>query len=128
MFKSMYPYEAPLANITQIRASRCIRLREKPVRQSLHLFSDASKDAYSTVAYLRTEYLNQPPCIRIVAAKAKVAPLKATSIPRLELMGATMSVKLASVLAPLLNVDQNNTFYWTDSMNVLWWISRRSKT
>ena len=64
----------------------------------------------------------------MIYSKAKVAPLKVTSIPRLELMGATMSVRLALKIMKLFEVSEDETHFWTDSMNVLWWISRRSKT
>ena len=114
--------------LSVIRIPRCVRLSRCPISMSLHLFSDASKEAMATVAYARTKYESGDICVRLIASKSKVAPLRVTSIPRLELMGATMSVRLASILAPIFEVQEQDVYYWTDSMNVLWWISRRSKT
>ncbi|GFV16742.1 reverse transcriptase domain-containing protein [Trichonephila clavipes] len=54
----------------------------------LHCFSDASKKAYETVAYLRIELNDGNIISSFVASKGRVAPLKTLSIPRLELMWA----------------------------------------
>ncbi|GFU17029.1 uncharacterized protein TNCV_2479791 [Trichonephila clavipes] len=54
----------------------------------LHCFSDASKKAYGTVAYLRIELNDGNIIYSFVASKGWVAPLKTLSIPRLELMWA----------------------------------------
>ena len=116
-----------LENLSIIKIPRCVQLGGKPISSSLHLFSDASKEANATVAYLRTEYESGEVAVRLIASKSKVAPLRVTSIPRLELMAATMSVRLAAILTPVFDMQESDIFYWTDNMNVLWWISRRSK-
>ena len=35
-------------------------------------------------------------------------------------------MKLAISIKKVLEVPKKNTFYWIDSMNVLWWIKNRS--
>ncbi|GFT08887.1 uncharacterized protein TNCV_4104061 [Trichonephila clavipes] len=72
----------------------------------LHCFSDASKKAYGTVAYLRIELNNGNIISSFVASKGRVAPLKTLSIPRLELMGALLS---ASTKATHLEVVSDLT-------------------
>lgn len=58
----------------------------------LHHFCDASEKGYGTVTYLvQKNEDNQVHCA-FVMGKARVAPLKHTTIPRLELTAATMAV------------------------------------
>ncbi|GFV98533.1 uncharacterized protein TNCV_4848631 [Trichonephila clavipes] len=86
----------------------------------LHCFSDASKKAYGTVAYLRIE--NDGNVISsFVASKGRVAPLKTLSIPRLELMGALLSARLSDKIATALILPVCR-FYWTDSSITCYWI------
>ncbi|GFY23659.1 uncharacterized protein TNCV_2788921 [Trichonephila clavipes] len=70
----------------------------------LHCFSDASKKAYGTVAYLRIELNNGNIISSFVASKGRVAPLKTLSIPRLELMGALLSARLSDKIAIALTL------------------------
>ena len=68
---------------------------------SLHVFADASKEAYGAVVYQKAEYQDgtSPQSVSLVASKSKVAPLQSVSIPRLELMGAVLGSELAQVIA-----------------------------
>ena len=66
----------------------------------LHGFSDASSKAYAAVVYLRSVHQNGKIEVSLVASKTRVAPIKRQSIPRLELLGAT-------ILACLVNSHQS---------------------
>ena len=111
-----------LNELNTVKIPRCYFKKDDfIVSKQIHGFSDASKSAYAAVMYLRTEYSTGVVEVKIIAAKTKVSPIKAQSIPRLELMAALLLSKLlnSTILALHLDVD---IFYWTDSMSVLCWI------
>ena len=89
----------------------------------LHCFSDASERAYAAVIYLRSSYSDGHVDVNLIAAKTKVAPLKTQSIPRLELLGANILVRLETTVKNALQLTQTiETINWVDSMTVLYWI------
>lgn len=96
-----------------------------PTEVELHVFSDASKDAYAAAAYLVCQYENNPTSCHLITSKSRVAPLKAMTIPRLELMGAVLATRLANSILKTLTVDK--TSFWTDSTNVLHWVRNQSR-
>ena len=104
---------------------RCLR-NPNPTCIQLHMFSDASKDAYTAAAYLGCRYPSSKPTSRLIASKSRVAPLKAVTIPRLELMGAVLSTRLSLSILKTLSIDQ--AFYWMDSSNVWYWIRSDSRS
>ena len=106
---------------------RCLREKKEVVETDLHFFCDASEEAYALVGYVTCQYSDGSASSRQVIAKAKVAPLKTVSIPRLELMAAVMAAKMGPIVAKGLDFDPSSIHYWTDSTNVLWWIYRRSR-
>ena len=116
-----------LQQVGKIIIPRSLRAKKVVSDRSLHFFSDASELAYATVGYLMCRYADGGVTVVQVISKAKVAPLKTVSIPRLELMGALLSIKVASRIAKGLAISPAEVHYWSDSMNVLWWIHRRSR-
>ncbi len=108
-----------LQDLSHVAIPRCLRL-PNPESVDLHLFSDASKDAFASVAYLVCHYPSSPSLCR-----ARVSPLKVVTIPRLELMGAILSSRLAKSVLTVLTVDR--MIYWTDSENVYYWVRNQSR-
>lgn len=80
--------------LKNIRVPRCYA--NHPMTESvmcsyqIHGFSDASKRVYTAVVYLRTEVSNGQIQVNIVTLKTSAALIKPQSIPRLELLGATL--------------------------------------
>ena len=119
-----------LKHLDTIHLPRCIQEedREHELKEmSIHTFVDASNVAYGAVLYLRSEYEDGSVSVRFVAAKGKVAPLEATSTPRLELLGAVIGLKLTESIAKSLELEMNCVTFWSDSLNVLFWVRNQSR-
>ena len=118
-----------LTALPKLRIPRCVHPTSIiPQYQHLHIFCDASTDAYAAVAYLVSYYPSSPPISRLLVARAKVAPLRQVSVPRLELMAAELALQVAMCAGPALQIPQKDTFFWSDSTNVLCWIKNDSRT
>ena len=77
--------------------------------------------------YARCQYEDGSVSINIVAAKKRVSPSIATSIPRLELMGAVVGVRFTTRISEVLGLSIAKSTFWCDSVNVLWWVRGRSR-
>ena len=117
-----------LTELSDVRVPRCLQLTSHVETVTLHTFTDASTDAYGSVTYVRNQYKGGAVSTSPVASKTRVAPLSATSILRLELMGAVLGLRLALSIAKVLKIDQSLLTFWSDRMNVLWWIRRPSSS
>ena len=116
--------------LSNIKIPRCLReiSDEVEVEKKLHVFVDASQKAYAAVVYQRSVYQNGNISVAFVASKSKVAPLNAVSIPRLELMGAMLGLSLALSVGQGIDVGISDMKFWSDSMNVLYWIKKPSRS
>ncbi|CAH2207694.1 jg24468 [Pararge aegeria aegeria] len=94
----------------------------EPLSIELHIFSDASQVAYGACAYVRTVSNDNTITNRLLCAKAKVAPVKPLTIPRLELSGAVLSARLFKKISDSLRCKFNKVVFWTDSTIVLGWL------
>ena len=98
--KAMENWVKDLNSINELSFPRCLSvLTEKTVDKEIHVFVDASEDAYAAVAYLRSIYTNENSKSVLIASKTRVAPLEAISIPRLELLAPFGPRSLAARLA-----------------------------
>ena len=113
-----------LSQLSNVAVPRCLR-RANPNQTQLHLFSDASNAAYAAVAYLVCQYRDYTISSCLIASKCRVAPVKAITIPRLELMGAILSARLSQTILHVLTVDR--VLFWTDSENVWHWVRNQSR-
>ena len=117
-----------LCDIKKVHIPRCLQEKEKMIDTlSLHTCVDSSESAYGAVVYARYNYQDGSISTNIVAAKTKVAPSIAIRIPRLELMGAVVGVRLAKRIATVIGFPMGRATFWSDSENVLWWIKGRSR-
>ncbi|XP_015608828.1 uncharacterized protein LOC107274320 [Cephus cinctus] len=89
-------------------------------------FCSASQDAYGAVVYVRQGHLYDDGRTTLIIAKSKIAPLKASSIPRLELCAAVLLTRLLIYTKAMFDVA-TIVGAWTDSTIVLAWIQKPSR-
>lgn len=94
-----------------------------PIKIQLHGFCDASEMAYGACIYIKSLDILGNSQIKLLCAKTRVAPLKTTTIPRLELCGALLLSRLVQKVVNSLNISFDEHFYWCDSTIVLAWIN-----
>jgi len=113
--------------IEHTRMPRIVLDIDSPIIE-LHRFADASQEAYGACVYIRSVAANGSITVSLVASKSIVAPLKPTTIPRLELSGALLLAELAhNVLLELAKVNiiinSSSIMLWSNSTIVLSWIN-----
>ncbi|KAL6474671.1 hypothetical protein MHYP_G00157110 [Metynnis hypsauchen] len=110
-----------LTELKRICIARCYLPNDfgKVIKTELHHFSDASTCGYGQCSYLRMKNdVGQVHCA-LVMAKARVSPMRVTTIPRLELKAAVVSVSVSSLLREELGYSEVEEYFWTDSKVVL---------
>ncbi|KAL6480076.1 hypothetical protein MHYP_G00111090 [Metynnis hypsauchen] len=117
-----------LENLEKIEIPRCFI----PVgfgevqRAELHHFSDASSQGYGQCSYIRLLSKEKVHC-SLVMGKARVAPTKIVTIPRLELTAAVTSAAVSNMLREELEFKIDEEYYWTDSQVVLGYINNEAR-
>ena len=114
-------YQSSLQTLPDIKIPR--HLRSTPNSAiTICGFADASEKAYAATVYLRS--INEDGSIHsnLIAGKTKVAPLKTTSIPRLELQAALLLANLVQDVKKALQYEEATTLLFTDSEIALAWL------
>ena len=73
----------------------------------IHVFLDASINAYGALIYLRFRTYRTGYQCRLIRSKAKVVPRKGLTVPKLELAAALVGVNLYEVLRNSISEFQN---------------------
>ena len=118
-----------LPKIHNFRVPRCIKpatLKEIASSQ-LHTFADASERGYGAVSYIRFEDMSGKIHCSFMIAKSRVAPLKKTTIPRMELLAAVCAARLDKLVRKESDLDLKSSLLWTDSTCVLGYLNNTTK-
>ena len=114
-----------IEELNTVQFPRCLQPKSSFGLPELHVFADASNLAYGAAAYLVWSGVNGKE-VRLVSAKARVAPLRQTTIPRLELMAALIASRLAKTIYDEFKIKPSKVILWSDSMIVLAWLRSES--
>lgn len=114
-----------LKTVIECRIERCYQLKNVTIKSiELHIFGDASIQAYAAVAYWRFALSNGQYHVSMIIGKSRVAPLAVQTIPRLELQAAVVVVRLGKLIEKEHTFVISKKVYWSDSKSVLYWIKR----
>ncbi|XP_052567268.1 uncharacterized protein LOC120425751 [Culex pipiens pallens] len=87
----------------------------------IHIFTDASEHAYGCAAFFRAVVGGTVKC-SLIMSRARVAPLKRQSIPRLELDAAKLGARLKHTVLGMHSLQVGRCVMWTDSRTVCSWL------
>jgi hypothetical protein len=105
--------------LRKIRFPRCVILLEGQFKKPLLMvFGDRSREACCSFIYLQWEWDDGQVLCRLVTGKTQVAPKVKITIPRMELVVAVNSVRLARKVR-VIEDPSAGTRYCTDSSAVL---------
>ncbi|XP_075150662.1 uncharacterized protein LOC142224760 [Haematobia irritans] len=116
-----------LKNISNYRLPRFYCPYGMIEKLQLHVFVDASEEAFAAVAYWRFEVADGTICVSCICSTIKYSPSKKVSIPRLELQAAVLWVRVKQNVQRNHNFLSENIILWSDSKTVLKWISSKHR-
>ena len=90
-------------------------------QRQLHVFCDSSEKAYGAVCYLRV-VADHTVATQHVFAKSRVAPLKKTTMPRLEFLATLLACAVLKHVMSALDFSESEIVCWSDSQIALFWI------
>ncbi|XP_030854473.1 uncharacterized protein LOC115929512 [Strongylocentrotus purpuratus] len=123
LMRKWLQWRTELPKLMQFKMERCLKPDGfAPQSVTLHHFSDASEKGYGVVSYLRWENEDEVR-MKFLTSKARVAPLKEVSIPRMELTAANVAVRIDHMIKQELDIPIEETYFWTDSQTVLGYIN-----
>ena len=105
-----------------VRVPRSLRRTAKVLTRKIVTFVHASIQAYGTVVYLLCEYEDGTLSCHLVASKSKVSPLKPITVPRLELIGAILGLRLTQNICCVMQIPVKSALFFSESKDILWWI------
>ena len=92
------------------------------------MFGDSSQEVFCAVGFLRARIIDTHETkLAFILDKARVAPMKAISIPKLELQASLLATRLKIDIMKALLIPINDVFMWTDNTTVLQWLHSTAK-
>ena len=119
--KQWAEWDESLSHLSTVRIPRCIKPATIGIEFSveLHHFADGSEKAYGTASYVKVYDNKGHSNVSLLMGKARLAPLKTVSIPRLELSAAVVAVRMHQMIMRELDLKVDKSVFWTDSESTL---------
>lgn len=118
LVEKWHQYQRAISQLHQISIPRWLRTGPDDT-VTLHVFTDASELAMGAVAYFHVTSIDGTTTINLVTSRSKIAPVKRVTIPRLELMAASIGAELAQFVRTTFHMPNIETTFWTDSTIVV---------
>ena len=114
------------SNSKQLSVSRWCS-QETCHRIELHVFGDASEDAFCAVSYVVITKPNGERLIRFIVGKTRVAPRKRHTIPKSDLTAAVTENRNKDLILKEHRISFASINFWSDSATVLQWLRNSDK-
>ncbi|XP_018371866.1 PREDICTED: uncharacterized protein LOC108766835 [Trachymyrmex cornetzi] len=111
-----------LHEINEVAVQRNINPDNEAGSIDIYGFGDASEKAYGACLYAISCNKQGKKTACLICAKARVAPRKVLSMPRLELCAALLLVELLKIVEEACKNSIARVYLWSDSTVVLEWI------
>ncbi|XP_065180039.1 uncharacterized protein LOC135810477 [Sycon ciliatum] len=124
--------QSALRQTTTVTIPRFIGPASASQPMSLHIFTDASKDAYAAAAYLQVQIPDSNKyTVNLIFSRSRLTPSankpskkQSVTIPRMELLGVVMGFRMVKFIQSQLQLQNNiPTYLWTDAKCVLHWLT-----
>ena len=109
-----------LKKVSSVKIDRWLNTSFSKDEFWIHCFVDASESGFGACVYVVTRSTSM-----LLTSKTRVAPLKVSSLPRLELQAAVMGVHLVEFVLKAIPKPEK-IFYWSDSKVTLAWLNSPS--
>ena len=104
-----------LLSAEKLTFARCLRPRVSIGEPVLVVYDDGSKEAFGACAYARWEVGGNCFWARLIMAKNRIGPARIITIPRMELCGAVIAVRLRQTIEEELKWKFCHVMHITDS-------------
>ena len=118
-----------LSALPKITVNRCFRLvgfGELKIVE-LHSFADASQEAYGAVCYLRLVDIHDRMHCTFLVGRSRLAHVRSTTVPRLELCAALLAVQLKQSIKEELDIPVTKVTFCSHSTSMLQYIKNQSR-
>ncbi|XP_017487661.1 PREDICTED: uncharacterized protein LOC108376012 [Rhagoletis zephyria] len=126
MYECWKVWQKEVERTTTIRIPRYYFQEGPPKELQLHVFVDASEEAFSAVCYWRYKDARETFRTALIGTKTKCAPIKCITIPRLELQATVLGVRLSQMILEEHKLVCTRIL-WSDSTTVISWLNSQHR-